>query len=229
MSKKFQKLISLSLFIVPIGLVCGADDVRKTEQFATASIRFEQNVTDQDVEVVMEAKGVEEGLVEFSVMAPNGSKIVNVTTDKTTLGLRHFNFETPEPKNINSLKTAYPAGEYVFKGITSSGVKLNAKATLDHAVPEPASLLHPKDNAKEVSIKDLELSWSPVKKVAAYIVSLEQVNSENQFSARLPGSATKLLIPKGFLQSAKEYKLGIGTVAEKGNITYIETSFVTKR
>ena len=230
MTNKMQTFAWLSLFLFPFGSVWTANNENHTaKQFTEATIRFEQNVTDQDVEVVIEAKGGVEGLVKLSVVAPNGNNIVNVAVpDTNSLGLRHFNFESPEPKDIKGLKAAYPEGEYTFSGITSSGGKLNAKATLNHVLAEPASVLRPKADAEQVSVKDLEIAWSPVKNAAAYIVSIEQVDSDINFTAKLPGSATRLLVPNGFLVSGREYNLGIGTVTAKGNITYAETSFTTE-
>lgn len=229
MTIKIQTLTCLSLFLATFGLAwSNGNEAQPSTQFAVSTIRFEQNVTDKDVEAVIEVKGGTEGLVKLTVISPEGRKIVDVTApDPTTLGLRHFSFESPEPKEISSLKKAYPEGDYQFIGTTSSGTKLNGKSTLTYALTEPATFINPKADAEDVNVKNLRLVWSPVKNAASYIVSLEQPGSDLNFTAKLPGSVTSLAIPEGFLAPGKEYTLGIGTVTDKGNITYAETSFKT--
>ena len=64
------------------------------EEFATASVHFEQNATDGDNEVVFQVKGGKDGLAELTIVAPNGRKVVAFSApERITLGMRQFRFE----------------------------------------------------------------------------------------------------------------------------------------
>ena len=196
--------------------------------FAIAHILFEQNTTDRDAEVVVETMGGSEGLAKLIVVSPDGRTIVDFTAPgDSKLGIRQFRFESPEPKDVESLKAAYPEGVYIFTGTTASGKQLESKATLSHKLPTPTSFLKPGVNADGVSVKNLEITWTPVKNVAAYMIYIEQDELDLNVTAKLPGSVTKFEVPDSFLLPGKEYTLGIGTVMRGGNASYVETSFTT--
>jgi hypothetical protein len=199
-----------------------------SEPFAVANVHFEQNATDEDVEVVFEAKGGADGLAKLTVVAPDGRTVVDFTApDASTLGIRQFRFESPEPKDVKSLKAAYPEGVYTFSGETAAGVKLEGKSTLSHTLPAPASFVQPKAEAEGVTVKNSVITWAPVKNVTAYIVYIEQDELQVEFTARLPGTVPKFAVPDGFLLPDTQYTLGIGTVTEEGNTSFVETWFTT--
>lgn len=198
------------------------------ESFTKAHVQFEQNATDGDVEVVFEVKGGAEGLAKLTVVSPDRRTVVEFTApDGSTLGMRQFRFESPEPKDVKGLKAAYPEGVYTFAGETASGIKLQGKSTLSHTLPATASFVEPAAEAQGVAVNNLEIRWTPVKNVAAYIVYIEQDELGVNISAKLPGSASSFDVPDGFLLSGTEYMLGIGTEMEDGNVSYVETSFTT--
>lgn len=220
----------IALLVGLDGPALGADrvDSRVSAPFAVAEIRFEQNATDGDVEIVIEAKGGDDGLASLTVVSPDGRTVVNVTApDSSTLGVRQFRFESPEPTNAARLKSAYPAGVYSFSGVTAAGVKLQAESRLSHTLPPPATLLRPKADAKGVAVRGLEISWTPVKDLAAYIVYIEQHDLNVEITARLPGSASAFSVPDGFLVPGTEYQVGLGTVSREGNLSFVETSLTT--
>src|SRR5262245_37352464 len=69
--------------------------------FAIATVCFETNATDGDYEVVFEIKGRAEGLNHLTITAPNGKVVADYSArDASTLGLRQFRFESPEPKDL---------------------------------------------------------------------------------------------------------------------------------
>lgn len=196
--------------------------------FTVAKVHFEQNATDGDVEVVFEVKGGDEGLAKLSVVAPDGRTVIDFTApDVSTLGMRQFCFESPEPGDVESLKSAYPEGVYTFTGTTASGGKLRGESTLSHRLPAPASFLQPAAEAGNVRIKDLEITWASAKNLAACIIYIEQDELDVSITAKLPGSATRFAVPNGFLLPGTEYMLGIGAVTKEGNISFVETTFTT--
>ncbi len=196
--------------------------------FAKASVRFEQNATDGDMEVVFEVKTRTGGLHRLSITSPDGRTVVDFTApDTSTLGMRQFIFESPEPKEVKSLQAAYPEGEYLFNGTTASGARLQGKATLHHHLPATVSFVRPSAGSRGVAIKNLQITWTRVKEAAAYIVYIEQDDLDVHVTTKLPGAAAWFDVPDGFLQPNTEYLLGIGTVSGEGNISYVETSFTT--
>ena len=74
------------------------------EEFDTASVHFEQNATDGDVEVVFKAKADDEGLAKLTIVAPDGRTVADFRApDPTTLGIREFELESPEPADVAGL------------------------------------------------------------------------------------------------------------------------------
>ncbi len=196
--------------------------------FAVASVHFEQNATDGDVEVVFEVKGGNQGLAKLAVVSPDGRTVIDfMAPDASTLGIRQFRFESPEPGDVESLQSAYPEGVYSFVGATAAGDKLVGESTLNHKLPATASFVRPGAGARGVDAKALEITWTPVNNLAAYIIEIGQDELDVQVIARLPGSVARFAVPDGFLLPGTEYQLGIGTVTEEGNISFVETTFAT--
>jgi len=211
------------------GLAPGtAQETGPAGPFGGALVRFEQNATDGDAEVVFEVKAGEEGLARLVVTAPDGRTVIDFTApDPSTLGIRQFRFETPEPRDPKALRTAYPEGVYTFTGGTAGAGKLRGQATLHHALPATTSVVSPKAGAAGVTTKNLKITWSPVKNLTAYIVKLEQREATATLTATLPGSVSTFTVPDGLLLPGTEYQLAIGTVSKTGNISFVETTFRT--
>ncbi len=196
--------------------------------YLEASVHFEQNATDRDVEVVFKVTGGNTGLAKLTVVGPDGRTVIDFTApDASTLGIRNFTFESPEPGDVESLKSAYPEGVYTFSGATAAGAPLHSMAILNHKLPATASFLRPKPENGSVSTKDLDIAWTPVKNLDSYIIEIEQDELNVEISATLPGSAATFAVPNGFLLPGMEYKVAIGTVTDDGNISFVETTFTT--
>jgi hypothetical protein len=207
--------------------IAGGQQAASTEPMEVAVVRFEQNATDGDVEVVFEAEGDDDGLAKLTVVAPNGRTIIDFTApDASKFGMRQFRFESPEPKDVSSLKAAFPEGEYKFSGVTPAGVRMQGKSKLSHALPPTSSFRQPAADAKDVPAK-LEIAWSPVKNAAGYILELEQSRTKLSVTANLPASETQFAVPDGLLRPGLRYQLGIGAVAADGNVSFVETHFTT--
>ena len=207
----------------------GDKDATATDApFAAASVRFEQNVTDADVEVVFEITAGDEGVGKLAVVAPDGRIVVDFSAPAaSTLGMRKFLFESPEPKDVESLKAAYPEGVYTITGTSASGSRLRGSATLRHGLPPTVSFLQPRPDAKGVPVRNATIAWKSVEPAATYIVEIEAEDQDVSLATRLPGSASQLAVPEGFLAPDTEYKLAIGTVTTDGNTSFVEMSFTT--
>jgi hypothetical protein len=222
--------------LAAVTLLLGSDGARLSPRwdaapavpFATASVYFEQNATDRDVEIVFEVKGGDEGLSKLTVTSPDGRTVIDFTApNASTLGIRQFRFESPESGDVAGLKAAYPAGVYTFVGATAAGGTLRGESTLDHTLPATASFVRPRAGARGVSARGLEITWTPVKDLAAYIVYIEQDELQVSLTTRLPGSVARFAVPDSFLLPATAYVLGIGTVTARGNSSFVETTFTT--
>lgn len=228
MVKTFNRLLLLlciSFFLIsPARAQMGG----KSKPFAVADVHFEQNATDKDVEVVFEVKGGDEGLAKLTVVAPDGRTVTDFAApDASTLGIRQYRFESPERGDVKSIKSAYPEGVYVFNAVTVSGVKYFGESALSHKLPDPATSVYPAAEAEDVSIENLEITWTSAQDLAACMVYIEQEELNVNLAVKLPGSATSFAVPNGFLLPATEYVLGIGTVTKEGNASFVETTFTT--
>jgi hypothetical protein len=228
MGNCFQVLAGMVLIVVGHSFAAAGEPqaANPSQSFAVATVHLEQNATDGDFEVVFEAKGGADGLTKLTIVSPDGRTIVDTAApDKSTLGMRQFRFESPEPPDFKQLTSAYPEGVYTFTGVTAAGTKLQGKSTLNHRLPGAASFQQPGANAQNVAVKNMKITWAPVKNVAGYIVYVEQ--GDLNVTARVLPSVTSFVVPDGFLIPGKEYQIGIGTVSEAGNISFVETSFTT--
>ena len=198
--------------------------------FTIADVHFEQNTTDGDAEVVFDVKGGQEGLSKLVVVTPDGRTVIDFTApEPSTLGIRQFNFESPEPKNMDSLKSAYPEGTYSFTGITSKGKKLTGQSVLTHNLPSPAENIQLRSEKRSATSKEIIITWAEMKNISRVIIEIQQDELGVSIKAELPGTKSTFIVPPGFLAPATEYELGIGTVSAEGNIVFVETTFTTAK
>jgi hypothetical protein len=222
-----RALAGAALLLGPAGPGLAADPAEPSK-LPQAAVHFEQNATDGDVEVVFRAKGGREGLARLTVVGPDGRTAVDFRApDPSTLGIREFEFESPEPSDVAGLKAAYPEGVYRFSGATASGREYRGESRLSHALPPTTSFVQPAEEARNVPVKGLEITWKPVPGVSGYLVELEQDDLGVHLEAALPASATSLRVSDGFLRPGTQYDLGVATVSAEGNVSFVETSFTT--
>lgn len=227
-----QRAFGFLGMIALAGVACrsggGAPPEKAAAPFAVASVHFEQNATDGDVEVVFEVMGGDDGLTSLTVTAPDGRTVVSTASpDTSTTGVRQYRFESPELTDVPRLKAAYPEGVYRFAGTTAGGARYASEATLSHRLPPGISGITPADDAEGVRVRGLRITWTAVRDVASYHVTIEQPELGFDLSVTLPGSATSFAPPEGVLQPGHAYTLAIGTVATGGNASYVETTFAT--
>ena len=196
-----------------------------TKPFELMSVRMEQNATDEDAEIVFEAAGIKYGLVQLTVVSPDGRNVIDFSAPAGSVGIRQFLLESPEPGDIASLKAAYPEGVYRFTGTTSTGTKLAGETKLSHALPPASSIVGPRGGS--VAAEKIEINWAPVEGVAAYVVSIEQEEMNLSVEARLPATASRFKVPDGFALPGTAYKLAVGAVMASGNASFVEKTITT--
>lgn len=199
------------------------------EPFEHATIRFEQNATDGDVEVVVEVTGGDEGLTHLKVVSPAGDMLIDFTSHgDESMGIRKFVMESPEPGDEESLKKGFPEGAYQFTGIDTEENGFKSEATLSHQLPGTATIMNPEPESEDVPVTSMVLKWGPVEGAVAYMIEVEaEEGSSDKITATLPGSAVSFAVPDGFLMPGAEYKVAVGTVAEGGNRSFVEATFTT--
>ncbi len=234
-----KSVLIFTIAITFLGIQCTAPD-QNTEQepaasepaefepFEEAKVVFEQNATDEDVEVVFEIKGGDSGLSKLKIESPDGRTVVDFSApDATTLGMRSFRMESPEPKDFPAIKKAYPEGVYTFTGVTTDGQHYKSQSELSHYLPDIITFLNPPAEAEDVSFENLEIKWSPIEGVAGYILELEDEETGAVVGAELPATVNSFSVPAGFLQPEREYKISIASKTEAGNLSFLENSFET--
>lgn len=197
------------------------------QPFSELRMTLEQNATDGDTEVVLFAKGQDDGLHALTITAPNGRKVAKINGDKRGIGIREFALESAEPPDLSLVLDSFPEGMYRMRGTTVTGECLAGSAYLSHKVAPAAELLTPAED-EVVSINNVVLSWSDVAAAAHYVVELENKTLGNRFSFQIFPPATRLAIPAAMLVADSTYQFGVAVRTYDGNLTLVETSFFTE-
>jgi len=187
-------------------------------EFAEAGILLEHNAADGDAEIVVFVKGGDEGLAKLTVYAPDGSKVVDVSTQDTVIGLREFAIESAEPA-IAEVTGAFPEGIYRIEGITIGGDKLHATAGLSHKLPSPVEL--------QVNRAAKTITWSATEGAVKYSIELEREVGDKdvmKMTMELPATVRSFSIPKAFLMPGN-YQVGVAVHGANGNIVVVEQEF----
>jgi hypothetical protein len=216
-----------AIFQTVVALVACHGVAWANDKFERVSVYLEQTVEDEDSEVTFEAISGAVGLAALKVAAPDGRIVVDFKATDSKLGMRHLVLETPEPKNDGKVPADFPAGLYRFTGTLTTGKELLGEATLSHKLPDPARIVHPRPNERNISTTGMQVKWNPVRDVAKYVVVIEQEKTGREYKADLNAGATSFTVSDGFLVPGLEYKLAIGTVGKDGNRSFTESAFVT--
>jgi hypothetical protein len=200
---------------------------RSEETFEKIGVYLEYTVEDKDTEVMFEAIGGAAGLSALKVVAPDGRTVVDCKTPDSKLGVRQFQLESPEPKDKDAVRKDFPEGTYTFVGTTTAGAALQGEVKFSHKLPEATSLLQPQPDAANVPVKGMQIRWRPVKNLARWLLVIENEKTGDVLRTNLPAAVTGFVVPDGFLQPGREYKLAISAVAGDGNSSVTEVDFAT--
>lgn len=198
-------------------------------EFDFATIIVEQNATDGDTEIVIDAKpDSDDGLLRFRVRTPYGKKVVDVRSPRRVLGMRQFRFESPEPPG-DAIFASYPEGEYRFVGRSIAGERFVGTATLSHQLPSPVTILWPMQD-QVVPSDSLTIQWSQAMDASGILLEFENESAdpEQTLLINLPSDTTSFEVPSAMLVPGAEYQIGIASVAESGNLVFTELQFSTE-
>jgi hypothetical protein len=190
-----------------------------------AQMIFELNATDGDAEVVLELNA-EVGLDRLMVLDPSGKRILRLaSSDGEDLGLSEVLLETAEPDVITVMQ-AYPPGVYrILARFVDHGGWAATEVELTHDLTSEPVILSPAAGGS-VPASGAVVTWLADPDVEAWIVEVEQDELELGLTVELPGDATTLAIPDGFLVSGQEFELGVHAENGDGNVIVTETTFL---
>jgi hypothetical protein len=203
-----------------------AEDEDDCASFSILSMRLDQNATDGDTELVLFAKGQDDGLKSLAMFAPNRRLVASFAGDRRGIGMREFQLESAEVTGLPRLLASFPQGDYRFLAKSVTGGCLSGAATLSHAIAPVTALLTPLDQ-QVVPVGQLLLSWAGVSGAERYIVQLNNKTAGTAMSFEAPPSTTSLAVPAQFLQANAEYEFLVGVKTATGNTTFVELIFFT--
>ena len=215
-------MVGLALAAASAG--AGADPA----EFEEATMYVEQNATDGDTEVVIAGTAGDDGLRLLQIKWPDREVVTTLIADRSTLGMREFHFESPEPPG-EAVLAAYPEGRYVLAGVSTAGERFRSVLTLSHDLPPETTILWPADEAEVPAGVPLTIQWSQVPGIEKFVLEFENESAdpERALTLDLPPDATSFRIPARLLPAGSEFQIGIHTVAENGNIVAVESTFTT--
>jgi hypothetical protein len=207
----------------------GRNIPKNATEFSIAEIFLEQNFTDRDTEVVIFAKGEDDGFKKFSLIAPDGRIVYRFRAPNQgdNIGGREIVVESPEPADLNIVLDAYPEGRYQFFGKTFSGERFFSTAELVHNIPSPAIITFPVAD-DTVDRFTLDITWEPVPEAVSYLVELKNEETDIALEAQIPGDVTNFEAPAEWVTPGSEYQVSVFVINEFGNKTASELNFFTQ-
>ena len=196
------------------------------QQFSVLRMTLEQNATDGDTEVVLFAKGQDDGLHALSITAPDGRKVAKINGDRGGIGIREFALESAEPMDLSLVLGSFPEGIYRMRGTTVTGGCLMGSAYLSHQVAPATTLFTPAAN-EVVSINNVVLSWNNIAGAVLYTVGLKNKSLGNESSFQVFPPTSSLVIPAAMLAPGTKYQFSVAVKTTSGNITSVEIPFFT--
>lgn len=201
------------------------DDDNGTQiPFDDAEVFFEFNTTANDLglQIFLDAQGWK----KVRVSDPRTHEIVQIMAEGSLseLGITELRFESAEPSPAEVL-AMFPPGDYEFRGRTVEGDRLVSEATLSHDFLSAPSFSP--SNGDVVDPNNTVVTWSAPGAERVEII-LENADLGHVFDVIVSGSITSLNVPPQFLRPGTEYKIEILAIAENGNRTIVESTFVTE-
>ena len=206
------------------GGVEGLNEIAGVEvPFADAEVFFEFNATDNDLglQVFLDA----EGWRKVTVSNEEIGRIIRLETVGllSQLGITELHFERAEP-TPEEVMALFPPGMYRFGGRTLGGDRLEGEGELSHDLV--AAFDFTPSDGEEVDPDSAVVEWAaPGAKLVEIIIESE--DSDTVFDVTVEGEEGDLDIPSQFLTPNTEYEIELVAIAENGNKTIVESTFIT--
>ena len=199
---------------------------RTCGEFSELSIILEQNATDGDAEVVVFAKGQDDGLRSLTVTSPRGRLTAAFIGSSGGIGIREFILESAEPTDIESVLRSFPEGVYRFRGRTVNGECLKGSATLSHIFAPATVILTPGED-EVIAPENFVLTWEAVPGAASYVIGVDNEDRGTALVAEIAPTATAFTVPREWLEAGTEYTVAVAVKAEDGNSSSVEITVTT--
>lgn len=222
--KSFSHILAVAFLAFASSSLIAKD--RPCLEFSELHMTLEQNATDGDTEVVLFAKGQDEGLDRLTITGPDGRRVADIKADRRGVGIREFVLESAEPPDLDAVLGSFPEGTYFVTGRTVTGECITGEMFLSHQIAPATELLTPQED-QVVPIDQVVLSWNAVAGAERYVVELNNEDTGAEFTFDVFPPTTSIAIPAHFLQAGSEYQFGVGVKMATGNITFVETTFFT--
>jgi hypothetical protein len=202
-----------------------ADETGPSRPFADAQLFFELNSTDNDLGLQLFLD--DEGWRRVRVLDPRSDELLEIAAGGrlARLGITELRFESEEP-SPDEVLALFPPGTYRFRGRTVEGELLASRVTLSHELPA-APTFTPDDGAV-VDAGDAVVEWSaPGAEKVEIIVESDAL--EDVLDVTLAAAKRRLRVPRQFLTPGEEYKIEVIAIAESGNRTLAESTFLVRK
>jgi hypothetical protein len=212
------------------------------------SFIFETNFTDKDTGIQLSTDG--DPWREVTIYYPNGDELVSIVTsgDLENFGLTELFSESNEPNwdeelSLRRIIALFPAGDYVFEGVSVEGENLEGVATLSHELPCAPENLSPEEGEIVPSADPVTITWDEVEnklnnnaercstaagddiEIEGYQLIAENLTTEKEFSIFLDDETTAVTLPAQFVSANQVIKYEVLAIAENGNQTIAEVPF----
>lgn len=255
---KMKQMRLLAVLLAPaVALIIGAIApkawAQSVIQLDDALIRFEANLTDEDLGIQIFLDGV--GWEEMTVFYPNGDSLMTVTARDmqnppgpelgvvSNEGITELFLESAEPEFFGNIaefliiQARFPEGRYTFAGSTVDGETLRGSAILSHLVPGEPEISFPEEDAI-VNLNDpVTIEWESVTesfpdadpvRIDKYQVIVQNEKRGTEFTAIVPAGVTEVSVPSQILQRNQVYKVEVLAIEINGNQSISELTFRTR-
>ena len=238
MRKRLFVAVPIVAVLIATAITKGVLGAGETVPFKEARLITEINATDGDagLQVFLD----HEPWRSVAIARPNGSKILDVTTDGALqdYGLTELFSESSEPPftefPLEEFKKLFPEGNYTFTGETIDGTKMQSTVPFTHDFPSGPKIRSPKDDST-IEQDDVVVRWTPGTQPAGVtlkgfqVLVVRESGPKRVFSADLPAAARSIRIPAEFMQAGvEEYKAEVLAIDVSGNQTLSEVAFSTR-
>ncbi|NOT54092.1 MAG: hypothetical protein HOP18_05760 [Deltaproteobacteria bacterium] len=202
--------------------------------------KFEVNATalDAGIQVFIDA----DGWRELEILDPQGKRIFRSTAQgsiKEIGGGTELFLESDEPPlsevPFSEQFELFPEGEYRFRGKGTGGEIIVGKTTLTHNIPAGPRLVSPLQGGPLQDPNNTVIVWEPVpppngSPIIGYQVLVVNANTgfvglpKVTLDVMMPATATRMVVPPGFLLRDTEYEWEVLAIEAGGNQT-LSTSF----
>lgn len=225
-------------------LIASAGGTTTAKQVKDLRLKFEINATDGDggVQLFLDA----DSWRRISLYDPSGKRILTTTTEgrMSRQGGTELFLESAEPPftelPLEQLLQRWPAGVYRVQGAATDGTAYVGSTKLTHDIPDGPTLVSPLEGDGRQDPNRTVVRWKTVaapngSPIIGYQVLIVQPRTgfkalpKVTLDVMMPPTATRLVVPPGFLRPGTTYEWEVLAIERGGNQTLSSSAFTTAR